>query len=200
MEIIAPTPEGIAEAAEALHGGRVVAYPTETVYGLGVDPFSEGALKALYSVKGRDPGRPVLLIVSSMKQILRIVSEISPRATAYADSFWPGPLSLLLPCAADFSEGLSPDGSKVCVRYTASAVAASLCEAFGAAIVSTSANAAGEAPALSPGEIDLVGISLCLDGGTLEESAPSTVLDPETGEVIREGAITRAQLAEVNIP
>lgn len=200
MEIIAPTPEGIAEAAAALHNGQVVAYPTETVYGLGVDPFSEGALRALYNVKGREPSNPVLLIVSGMKQLRGIVSEISPRATAYAEAFWPGPLSLLLPGATDLPEALSLDGSKVCVRWTVGAVAASLCEAFGGAIVSTSANASGEASALSPGEIDLAGISLCLDGGALEESAPSTVLDPETGEVIREGAITRAQLAEVKIP
>lgn len=200
MEIIAPTSDGIEQAASALRGGKVVAYPTETVYGLGVDPFSEGALRALFRVKGREEGNPMLLIVSGLKQLEGIVSELSPRATAYAEAFWPGPLSLLLPCARDLPKALSLDGKKVCVRWTSSAVAASLCEAFRAAIVSTSANAAGEAAASTPGGIDLVGITLCLDGGRLEVSAPSTVFDPETEEVIREGAIAREDLARIRTP
>ena len=199
MEIIDPTPEGIDKAAAALRGGKVVAYPTETVYGLGVDPFSEEALGALFVVKGRERGNPVLLIVSSLKQLEGIVPQLSPRAAAYAEAFWPGPLSMLLPCSRDLPEALSLDASRVCVRWTSSTIAASLCEAFGGAIVSTSANAAGEAPAVSPAGIDLVGISLCLDGGRLEESAPSTVLDPQTGEVIREGAIAREELAKIRV-
>ena len=97
MEIAAPTPQGLAKAAELLHAGEVVAYPTETVYGLGADPFSVEALDSLYRVKRRDPGSPVLLIVSSMEQLDSIVAAISPRAAAYAAAFWPGPLSLLLP-------------------------------------------------------------------------------------------------------
>ncbi len=199
MEIAASTPEGIAKAAGFLRAGEIVAYPTETVYGFGVDPFCEDALRSLYRVKRRDPKNPVLLIVSKMEQLESIVAEVSPRAAAYTAAFWPGPLSLLFPKATGLPESLSGDGARVCVRWTSCAIAASLCEAFGGAIVSTSANPSGEAPAMSPGEIDPVGIALCLDGGRLEASPPSTVLDPDTGEVIREGAVTRAQLAEVEL-
>lgn len=200
MKIAAPTPEGIAKAAGLIRAGEIVAYPTETVYGFGVDPFSEDALRALYRVKGRDPNSPVLLIVSKMEQLDSVVSDVSPRAAAYAAAFWPGPLSLLFPRAPGLPEALSGDGARVCVRWTSCGIAVSLCEAFGGAIVSTSANASGEAPAMSPGEIDSIGIALCLDGGRLEASPPSTVLDPDTGEVIREGAVTPAQLAEVELP
>ncbi len=200
MEIVAPTSEGIARAAGLLRAGEIVAYPTETVYGLGVDPFSEDALRSLYRVKGRDPGAPVLLIVSKMEQLEPIVAEVSPCAAAYAAAFWPGPLSLLFPQASGLPEALCDDRARVCVRWTSCAIAASLCDAFGSAIVSTSANASGDAPAMSPEEIEAVGIPLCLDGGRLQASLPSTVLDPDTGEVIREGAVTRAQLAEVELP
>ena len=200
MEIAAPTSEGIARAAELLHAGEIVAYPTETVYGLGVDPFSEDALRSLYRVKRRDPGAPVLLIVSKMEQLETIVAEVSPRAAAYAATFWPGPLSLLFPQAPGLPQAFCGDRARVCVRWTSCAIAASFCDAFGAAIVSTSANASGEAPAMSPDEIVAMGITLCLDGGRLQAGPPSTVLDPDTGEVIREGAVTRAQLAEVALP
>lgn len=200
MEIAAPTPEGIAKAAGLLRAGEVVAYPTETVYGLGVDPFCEDALRSLYRVKRRDPGAPVLLIVSRMEQLESIVAEVSLRAAAYAEAFWPGPLSLLFPQAPGLPEALSGNRARVCIRWTSCAIAASLCDAFGAAIVSTSANASGEAPAMSPDEIEAMGITLCLDGGRLDASLPSTVLDPDTGEVIREGAVTPAQLAEVELP
>ncbi len=199
MEIAAPTPEGIAKAAGLLRAGEIVAYPTETVYGLGVDPFCEDALRTLYRVKGRDPGAPVLLIVSSMEQLESIVAEVSPRAAAYAKAFWPGPLSLLFPHALGLPEALCGDASRVCVRRTSCATAASLCDAFGGPIVSTSANASGEAPAMSPEEIEAMGIALCLDGGRLEAGPPSTVLDPDTGEVIREGAISREQLAKIKL-
>ena len=94
MEIIASTAKGIDAAANALRVGKVVAYPTETVYGLGVDPFSEEALGALFGVKGRERGNPVLVIVSSLKQLEGIVPELSPRASAYAEAFWPTGLRL----------------------------------------------------------------------------------------------------------
>ncbi len=200
MEIAAPTPDGTAKAAELLRSGEVVAYPTETVYGLGADPFSAKALDSLYRVKQRDPGNPVLLIVSSMEQLDAIVAGISPSAAAYAKTFWPGPLSLLLRPSRELPETLLGAESKVCVRWTSCAIAAALCDAFGGAIVSTSANTSGEAPAMSPDEVDPVGIALCLDGGRLGPSPPSTVLDPDTGHVIREGAISRQQLAGVPLP
>lgn len=199
MEIVAKTPEGIAKAAESLRAGEVVAYPTETVYGLGVDPFNEPAIRRLYRIKGRPSGNPVLLIVSSMEQLSGVVAEVSARAACYAEAFWPGPLSLLFPSSERLPGDLQSTGGRVCVRHTSCEVASRLCEAFGGAIVSTSANASGDTPAISPDEIQAVSIALCIDGGTLAPSPPSTVLDPETGEVIREGAITRAELDAVRI-
>jgi L-threonylcarbamoyladenylate synthase len=200
MEIVAPTPSGIARAADALRHGGIVAYPSETVYGLGVDPFSDQALDALFAVKGRDAGTPVLMIVSNLDQLTEIVDTVSPRAEAYAKAFWPGPLSLLFPGASRLPEALRGEDGCVCVRWTSSESAAALCDAFGGAIVSTSANKTGDAPAMSADAIDPVGIAVCLDGGTLAPSLPSTVLDPETGEVLREGAIGRDALDRVQHP
>lgn len=200
MEIVAPTQSGIAKAVQALRRGQIVAYPTETVYGLGVDPFSEKALAALFALKERDEGNPVLLIVSNLDQLNETVDTVSARAATYAKAFWPGPLSLLFPCAGRLPEALRGPDARVCVRWTASESAATLCDAFGGAIVSTSANRTGEAPAMSVDAVDPVGIAVCVDGGTLAPSLPSTVLDPETGEVLREGAVTRSELAGLRFP
>ena len=108
------------------------------------------------------------------------MAECAPGAGAYAEAFWPGPLALLFPQAPGWPKAWCGDGARVCVRGTSCAIAASLCEAFGAAIVSTSANASGEAPAMSPGEIDPVGIARAL------------VTDLLSGE-LRQGASTLTQ-------
>ena len=199
MDIVASSPAGIAKAAESLRAGEVVAYPTETVYGLGVDPLNSAAIHRLYQIKERPSGNPVLLIVSNMEQLSRVVAEVSPSAARYAEAFWPGPLSLLFPSSDELPRDLQNADGKVCVRWTSCDTAARLCDAFGGAIVSTSANTSGDAPAMSPDEIHAVGIALCIDGGTLAPSPPSTVFDPETGEVLRDGAITLAELDAVQI-
>lgn len=201
MQIVSPTPSGLAEAADALRRGEVVAYPTETVYGFGVDPFSEPALRRLYAIKERDAGNPVLLIVGNFEQLKGVVSEDSRQAMACARAFWPGPLSILFRRAAGVPDWLCGEDGRVCVRYTACAIAAGLCEAFGGAVVSTSANRSGARPAVSLEEIgpnlfDLEEIGMGIDGGVLGGGLPSTVFDPERGEVLREGGISKAELLE----
>ena len=194
MRIVAPDKEGMAAAAEALLRGEVVAYPTETVYGLGVDPFSERALEQLFSVKGRDRAKPVLLIVAGIEDLAKVAAGFSDRAAAYAEAFWPGPLSLLLPASPGLASGVTAGGDTVCVRCPACAVARDLCAAVGGAVTSTSANRSGEDPARRLDEADLPGVAIGLDGGPLAPSAPSTVLDPETGEILRHGAVSEAAI------
>ncbi len=194
MQIVPPTPEGLATAADGLRRGVVVAYPTETVYGFGVDPFSESAIRRLYAIKERDPRNPVLLIVGSFEQLKGLVSEDSGRAMACARAFWPGPLSILFPTAAGVPEWLCGEDGRVCVRYTSSEIARGLCEAFGGALVSTSANRSGARPAVSLEEIEPAGIGMGIDGGVIEGGLPSTVFDPEMGEVLREGAVPKEEL------
>jgi len=198
MERIPPTPDGIARAAEAVRSGEVIAYPTETVYGLGVDPRNAAALERLFAVKARDPNLPVLLIAANREQVEAITGPLSERAGRLREAFWPGPLSMVLPCRAELPTALRGDGGKVCMRWTPHPVARALCEAFGGALVSTSANRSGAPPARSADAIGLEGVALCLDGGDLEEDArPSTVMDPETRRIFREGAVSAEALNRV---
>jgi len=194
MRVVPATPQGIEEAAAAIRAGQVVAYPTETVYGLGVDPFSEAAVERLFEVKSRERANPVLLIVADDDQLRTVVARVSTAAAACAEAFWPGPLSILFPKSERLAPSLTAGHDKVCVRRTACAMAAALCRAAGGAITSSSANVAGRAPARSAAEVDLPGIAVCVDGGTLAPGPPSTVFDPDTGAVLREGAITEAEL------
>ena len=193
---VQPDAAGIAQAVEALRAGEVVLYPTETVYGLAVDPFNTQAVEKLFKVKGRDADKPVLLIVGDVGQLDTIVSEISPHAQACMDRFWPGALTLLLPKTDALPHSITAGSDKVGVRCPGLDTARELCNAFGGALTSTSANLSGEAPALSLDGLDLTGVTLAIDGGDLEASAPSTLYDPETRKVLREGAISLAMLVE----
>ncbi len=194
MKTLLPDAAGIALAVEALRRGGVVAYPTETVYGLAVDPFSTEAIARLFTVKGREESNPILLIVSDRSQLPRVTAEVSHAARVYMDTFWPGPLSLLFPRNDHLPDAITAGANKVCVRCPDCAVARRLCEAFGGAITSTSANRSGEEAARSLQEIDLPGVALALDGGRLPHGKPSTVFDPDTGRVLREGAVPTTAL------
>ncbi|MDQ1257876.1 MAG: L-threonylcarbamoyladenylate synthase, partial [Candidatus Hydrogenedentes bacterium] len=116
------------------------------------------------------------------------------RARAYAEAFWPGPLSLLLPKAPGLPDALTAGRGEVCVRCPGLDTARALCRAAGSALTSTSANRSGQSPARSLDELDLPGVSIAIDGGTLPPSPPSTVFDPETCRILREGVISEAQL------
>ncbi len=194
MEIVSPNTAGLIQTADALKAGKIVAYPTESVYGLGVDPFNAEALEALYRVKGRDESNPVLMIVSNKDQLKRVVEEISPKAQQAMKAFWPGPLSILFPAKADLSELLLGKNDKVCVRLTSHPIAEALCRVFDGPIVSTSANLYSQNPAKSAQEIDLDGVAVCIDGGIANQKS-STVFDPDSGTVLREGAISRIDIA-----
>lgn len=189
MNLVAPDDDGMRRAVEALRAGEVVAHPTETVYGLAVNPFSPEALERLWETKGRDAGNPVLLIVSGVEQLHSVVREVSTRAHECIECFWPGPLTLLLPKAAHVPETLTAGRAKVAVRCPGHVVARRLCHDAGMALTSTSANRSGQPPATRPSDIVLEGVSLCIDAGPLAPSAPSTVYDPDEDRIVREGAV-----------
>lgn len=201
------TPEEIKRAIEPvrrhLDQGGILAYPTETVYGLGSAP-TEAATARLAELKGRAPGKPFLLLVSSREMAERWGLVFSPAASILARAFWPGPLTLVLPGA----EGRLPDllrGAEggIAVRHTSHAGIRTLVAALGYPITSTSANRPGEPTA--PGaeglatifrpEID-AGQLLVLDGGVLGNVPPSTLVDCTGAQpiLIRDGAIPREEL------
>ncbi|MEP6508149.1 MAG: L-threonylcarbamoyladenylate synthase [Gemmatimonadales bacterium] len=188
-----------------LNARKVLAYPTETVYGFGggVDRESVANLIAL---KGRPPNKPFLLIVSSSDMLSRLDLHLTTHASQLAARFWPGPLTLVLPGGEKrVPEQLRGPEGGVAVRWTPHRGLARLVQAYGEPVTSTSANKPGIPPATNAHEIidqwgDAVtrGSLHVLDGGQLVESQPSTVVDC-TGRrprVIRPGAISTATLRE----
>lgn len=197
MKIFAADAEGVAAAAEAIRNGDVILYPTETVYGLGADPFNAEAIARVYACKGRPVELPLLLVASDMAQVESVVESLSAKALRYAEAFWPGPLSLLLPKGANVPDIVTSGRPKVCVRVPGDETARAICREAGHAIVSTSANASGEPPARSLADLTIAGIAVAIDGGVLPHALPSTVYDPDTDVLLREGAVTREMLTRL---
>ncbi len=197
MKIVFPNEEGIQQSVKALENNEVVAYPTETVYGLAVNPFSESAIEKLFKIKGRPEDKPVLLIIGELKQLDELVVSISDNAQICINEFWPGPLSLLLPCNSKISQKLTGKEGKICVRWTSHPIAQKLSLKFGHAITSTSANRTSEPPATSVSELSIEGISIAIESKLPTRSEVSTIFDPDTREIIREGIIKRKKLEEI---
>jgi len=188
-----------------LHQRKVLAYPTETVYGFG-GGVDRDSVANLISLKGRPPNKPFLLIVASSEMITRLGLHLTSYASQLAARFWPGPLTLVLPGGENRvpDQLRGPEGG-IAVRWTPHRGLSRLVQAYGEPITSTSANRPGVPPATSAPEIvdqwsDAVtkGMLHILDGGQLKDSRPSTVVDC-TGtrpRVIRPGAITSEALRQ----
>lgn len=184
----------------------VLAYPTETVYGFGT-AVDHDSVEALVRMKGRPPGKPFLLLIGDPQQVARLDLHLPAYAGHLAARFWPGPLTLVL-CGGDGrvpARLRGPEGG-VAVRFTPHPGLQRLLQAYGEPITSTSANRPGVPPAMAVGEIvqqwpDEIrrGLLHVLDGGRLEPSKPSTVVDC-TGRrprVIRPGVLSAQQLRDV---
>ena len=195
----------LADTATHLHTGQVLAYPTETVYGFG-GAVDRDAVERLVELKRRPSGKPFLLLVSDSAMLERMDIHLPSMAARLAARHWPGPLTLVLPGGERRVPPRlrGPEGG-VAVRWTSHPALQRMIAAYGDPITSTSANLPGLPPAMTAGEIveqwgDAVGrgILRVLDGGRLEPSPPSTVVDC-TGRlprVIRPGAIPAAVLRE----
>ena len=186
-----------------LRSGGLLAYPTETVYGLGSRP-RVAEVEALRRLKARRPDKPFLLLVSHREMAEAHGLAFSAAASALARAFWPGPLSLVLPGGSgrlpDQLRG--PEGG-IAVRWTSHRGMARLVQALGEPVTSTSANLPGQPPAPGAeaiardfGAAVAAGTLLVLDGGVLGNSPPSTVVDCTQPEprLVREGALTLAEL------
>jgi len=190
LGVVEATLENVEAAAEIVRGGGLIVYPTDTVYGLGCDPFNVDAVERLVKVKGaRD--RPLPILASSLNHVVR-VADLSQQARRVAERFWPGPLTLVLPkkLLPDFTTfGFSTVG----VRIPNHPTALKLIELSGGLLVGTSANRSGMAPPLTANaayeqlndEVDAI-----LDGGVSELGKSSTVVDltSEEPKVLRKGS------------
>jgi len=191
---------GIDEAARIILRGGVIAFPTETLYGLGADALNDEAVKEVFRVKGRREDQPLLLLVAERDEITTLVRETSPLAERLMAEFWPGPLTLVFQAAPRISPLLTARTGKIGIRVSSHPVARALAGAVGRPITGTSANLSGQ-PGLSsaPQVSRSLGESLgaILDGGETAGGPGSTVLDVSgpSPRLIREGAIGKEKLS-----
>jgi len=182
--------QDIAAAVAALRHGGVIAYPTEAVYGLGCDPDNEAAVRRVFELKQRPATQGVLLIAADFSQVEKYIEpgRVPADARARALATWPGPHTWVFPRAAATPAWLAGAHAGIALRVTAHAPARALCRAFGGALVSTSANRHGEAPARSAAEArSAFGAQLAyiLDAPTGGLERPTQIRDVLSGETIR---------------
>lgn len=183
----------IASAVAVLRAGGVVAYPTDTLYGLAVDPQRDDAAERLYAAKGRDASVASPLIASSIEQAAEaaIFGELELRL---ARAFWPGPLTIVMPVRPVVSKSILGGGTTIAVRVPSHAVARALCSAFNFPLTATSANRSGQPAAATPADVvtGLVnGVDLLLDAGAVTGGSPSTIVEIAASgpRLIRSGAV-----------
>lgn len=189
------------QAAAALRRGELVIYPTETFYALGCDARNPKAVARLLAVKGREPGKPLPLVVGEVGHLQGLTVEVSGYLDEIMTQFWPGPLTICLPATAVLPPGVVSEAGEIAVRVPGHAGARALALALGGPLVSTSANLAGAPPASRAAAI--APAVLAQTAGVLQDAtlpgggAPSTIVRPignNTLECLREGAIPRTRL------
>lgn len=194
--------EVIKEASDILHAGDMVAFPTETVYGLGADALDEMASKKIYAAKGRPSDNPLIVHVANEQQILPLVKEIPESARKLMKAFWPGPLTIIFNKSDVVPYGTTGGLDTVAIRMPNHKVALTLIEESNVAIAAPSANTSGRPSPTTAKHVmdDLNGkISMVIDGGEVGIGIESTIVDV-TGDIpmiLRPGYINKKMLEEV---
>ena len=191
----------VQEAAGILKAGGLVAFPTETVYGLGANAFDADAVLSIFTAKGRPADNPLIVHIHDRAQ-LNEIGDIPPRAPALMDAFWPGPLTILFPRKASIPDVVTAGLSTVAVRMPSHPVALSLLRESGVPVAAPSANRSGRPSPTTAMHVleDMRGIiPMILDGGPCEIGVESTVLDLTHGSpvILRPGGVTKSMLEEV---
>ncbi len=196
------TDQEIEKAAEVLRQGGLVAFPTETVYGLGADASNPVAVRKIFAAKGRPPNHPVIVHIAGSSDLKHWAAEVPRSAWLLAEKFWPGPLTLVFKRAARVSDFITGGQDTVGLRVPSHPVAQQLLKAFGGGIAAPSANRFGR---LSPTTVQHVreelgdAVEIVLDGGPCDVGIESTIVDltRETPVVLRPGSISVQQIGEV---
>jgi L-threonylcarbamoyladenylate synthase len=184
----------LAEAALWIRRGGIVAFPTDTFYGLAVDPRAAPAVDALFDLKGRDATVALPLIAASVEQVDVFCGPLAGTTRRLATAFWPGPLSLICTAPARVAAAVHAGRGTVAIRVPAHDVARALASAFGAPVTATSANPSGAPPARTMADLAPIAHDarlLILDAGDAPGGAPSTIVDARTDPptLVRAGAI-----------
>ena len=182
------------EAAEVILRGGVVAFPTDTLYGLGASIRHKGALERIYEMKGRDPSKPILVLVPDIEVLSPFVAGISDAAQRFMDAFWPGPLTLVFKASDKIPKMCLGGGDTIGIRMPDSPISRALLQEVIVPVTATSANRSGEPEPTSARIVaESIGdrVDLIVDGGPCRDSRPSTLIDVsgEEPKVLREGRI-----------
>src|SRR6202171_3587569 len=202
VRVVRATQVEIESAVQALRDGELVAFPTETVYGLGANAQDPAAVCRIFAAEGRPPNHPVIVHLDSPRFLHRWVREVPEAATRLAESFWPGPLTMVMPRAANVHDVITGGQDTIAIRVPAHPMAQQLLTAFGGGIAAPSANRYGRLSPTKPEHVrDELGdaIGVILDGGDSPIGLESTIvscLDNEA-RLLRPGFITRSQLEQV---
>ena len=195
-----PTVAALSPAVAALAMGGVVAYPTETYYGLAADPRQPRALEAILELKGRTASKPLLLLVDSVDMALRFTEGglVEP-FDSLTKEFWPGPLTLILRPVPGLHEALTGGRRALALRLSPHPVARALVRECGVPLTATSANRGGEPPLSEPDRVEAAfghGLAGLVDAGPTAGGVPSTLLDLTTRSptILRRGAISAARI------
>lgn len=197
------TEETRIEAARIIADGGVIAFRTDTFYGLGADPFNREAIVRIKELKGREEAKPILLLISDVNELDRFTNN-SQFLRMIAVGHWPGPLTLIGGALPEVPVELTAGTRTIGVRLPDDDNVRALVRACGGALTATSANLSGQPPARTAKEVENYfpeGIDLIIDGGEVTATQASTVLDLSGSEarLVREGAISREELGEFGV-
>jgi len=202
IDPLSPDAHVIHRVVEILRDGGVIAYPTETLYGLAADAGNERAIERIFAIKGRHFDKPIPLIIGNEEALDPLVSEIPERALPLMKTFWPGPLTLIFHASERVSTRLTAGTGKIGIRLSSNKIARHLAAHLNGAITATSANISGEGGISSPKEVINIlenRIDALIDGGITPGGPGSTVLDVTTDPpvVLREGDIPSSAIAKL---
>jgi L-threonylcarbamoyladenylate synthase len=201
IDPMAPEPKAVRVAAEAVLRGGVVAFPTDTVYGLSCSLMDPSAVEFLYRLKRRPSHLSVIALIPDADAVHPLVDSVPDAAEALMQRFWPGPLSIIFPASPLVPLRVRGERGTIALRVPRHPLCLALLDAVGGPLVSSSANLSGQAPCVDAVELVRVfgnQIDVILDGGRVEGSAPSTVVDVSAGrvELVRAGAVDVAGLTD----
>lgn len=201
-EVLPADAKAIERSATLLRSGALVAFPTETVYGLGADASNSAAVRGIFAAKGRPVDHPLIVHLAAPGELSKWAAEIPDAAWKLAEAFWPGPLTLILRRASGASELLTGSRETIGLRVPSHPVARQLLHQFGGAIAAPSANRFGRVSPTCAQHVwdELAGrIPLILDGGSCTVGLESTIVDLSSGRaaVLRPGAVTSEQIQAV---
>lgn len=203
--IEAASAAALEKAAALIAGGGIVALPTETSYGLAVDPFNEAALRRLYAIKRRSRHKPVLVLIERSELLPRLAADIPDCYLSLVEAFWPGPLTLIFPAVSHLSPWLTGGTETVGIRVSSDPVARGLCRAVDGPVTATSANISGAEAAQSVVQVlEQFGdtIDLIIDDGERNGGLSSTVVSQKGGglRLLRAGRIDFTLLTSCRRP